>query len=145
MRVYKPSRAWLIANYTGASALVGLSLPLLFVPVGGVGSIGRMIALPMALLGGFVIARIPRIQAAYDDQVLHLNGFFRSVQIPRRCIRMVDTDPRSARVDWERPDGQWTTTTITAVAVGNRYVLPARTLGKQRAFLHDVSRWANRT
>lgn len=101
-----------------------------------------LIGVPVVALGGAWAWRIGRLRTAYDESDLHVVGWLRSITIPRARVRRVDTDPRTARVDWEREDGSAATTPLSVIAVGNSYALPISTLKNQRAFLSSLQEWA---
>ncbi|HCJ48591.1 MAG TPA: hypothetical protein DHW40_04550 [Microbacterium sp.] len=99
------------------------------------------VAMSVVIFGCFWLARVFRVRVIVDDAEVRLCNFFRVVRVARAQITEVDQDPRTAKLEWSIPGGRSRTATISAVAVGISYSLPASTLEVPRQFLARLDRW----
>ncbi|WP_430648147.1 hypothetical protein [Agromyces sp. GXS1127] len=142
MKLYRPSRGFRFANFAGSMVLsaMGLSFLSMFPSTGAYEAL--LIGVPPVAFGVAWAWRIGRLRVAYDESYVYVVGWLGSTKIPRAKVNRVETDPRTARVAWERADGGVATTPLAAVAAGRSYALPASTLKAQRQFLNSLKKWA---
>lgn len=141
MYIYRPTPAWRLTNAAGASTLplLGGCALVWSLPEGDVAV--TAVAMSVVIFGCFWLARVFRVRVIVDDAEVRLCNFFRVVRVARAQITEVDQDPRTAKLEWSIPGGRSRTATISAVAVGISYSLPASTLEVPRQFLARLDRW----
>ncbi|WP_413354600.1 PH domain-containing protein [Microbacterium sp. 1P06AB] len=141
MFVYRPTLAWRFANSAGASTFLFFGGSALAWSVAEGDVPVAALASGVIVLGFVWLVRVFRVRVIVDDAEVQLRNLFRALRIPREQITEVDQDPRTARLEWSIPGRRTRTATISAVAVGTSYLLPASTLDVPRQFLVRLDRW----